>query len=55
MRELWRELAPFVRLLHPYRLRMTLGTILGLTAVAAAAGLLGRIQLHVPFSFRFQR
>jgi ATP-binding cassette subfamily C protein CydC len=40
MREFWRELAPFVRLLHPYRLRMTLGTILGLTAVAAAAGLL---------------
>jgi len=40
MRDLWRELAPFVRLLHPYRFRMTVGTILGMTAVAAAVGLL---------------
>ena len=40
MRDFWREMAPFVRLLLPYRLRMTLGTILGLIAVAAAAGLL---------------
>ena len=40
MRDGWRVLAPFVRLLYPYRFRMALGTIFGLMAVAAAVGLL---------------
>lgn len=35
-----KELEPFVRMLRPHMRRMALGTLLGLTAVAAAVGLL---------------